>query len=325
LWRKIKEFFEMFTHRFALAVPVAFLLSACPAPPDTPEESDTADTDDDDGQVGETEPIVDPTNTTMTGPVPPGSETATDPETDTAESESSACNFICLPDGTIGDCNVWEQDCAVGQKCMPYANDGGNSWNSLTCVPIDADPGSPGDACTVEGSGVSGFDTCGTASMCWNVDPETGEGVCTAFCQGTEDNPVCDDPNTSCVIANDGVLILCLPDCDPLLQNCPDAEACYVGDNAFVCVPDASGPDMGAFGDPCEFTNACDPGLLCVGAAAVPGCVSAQCCSEFCDLAEADPDASCQGQGDGQQCVGLFDDGEAPPGTEDFGFCAIPS
>jgi hypothetical protein len=243
-----------------------------------------------------------------------------------SEDGSGGCQFICesTTDGPPPACDVWDQDCPEGEKCMPWANDGGNAWNSTICVPIGTEPGQPGDPCTVEGGGVSGYDSCDIASMCWDVIPETGEGVCIAFCQGSENNPVCDDPMTSCVIANDGVLVLCLPNCDPLLQDCPDGQACYVGDDAFVCVPDASGPDMGVYGDPCEFTNACDPGLLCVAAGAVPDCDSAQCCSEFCDLAAADPDSACQGQADGQQCLGIFPDGQAPPGTEDFGFCALP-
>lgn len=41
-------------------------------------------------------------------------------------------------------------------------------------------------------------------------------GVCTEFCQGTENNPIC-PPLTSCLIANGGSITLCLETCDPLL------------------------------------------------------------------------------------------------------------
>jgi hypothetical protein len=315
----------MVKHNIAFTVPVALLLVACPAPPGTAEESDSQSSDaDDEGEASDSETQVDPSGESMSTTAPPP-DTDSGSETGTGDEGTSGCGFICPPDTPPQTCDVWDQDCPMGQKCTPWANDGGNSWNSLQCVPIESEPGQPGDPCTVEGSGVSGYDTCDVSSMCWNVDVDTGEGVCAAFCQGSETQPVCDDPTTSCVIANDGVLTLCLPECDPLLQDCPDGQACYPGDAAFVCVPDASGPDLGAYGDPCAFTNACDPGLLCAGAAAVPGCTdSAQCCTEFCDLGEADPDGMCQGQADGQACLSLYEEGQAPPGSEDFGFCAIP-
>lgn len=312
--------------RTLLVVPAVLMIAACPAP-GSEEDSESAASpsdEDDEGQPAETDDSIDP-EPSGTGTVPDPDPPQTTGDTE-GETESDTCSFICEDDTPpIGDCDIWQQDCPSGEKCMPWANDGGTSWNSTICTPIGADPGQPGDPCVTEGGGVSGTDSCDQAAMCWDVDGETGEGVCVSMCQGSEGNPLCDDPTTSCVIANDGVLVLCLPACDPLLQDCSDGQACYVGDNAFVCVPDASGPDLGSFGDACEFTNACDPGLLCVSGGSVPGCLSGQCCSEFCDLNAPDPDASCTGVGDGQMCIGVFDEGEAPPGTEDFGFCAIPA
>ena len=255
---------------------------------------------------------------------PPETESDTD-DVDESDTDDD-CTFICDDDTPpIGECSVWDQDCPAGEKCMPWANDGGAAWNSTICTPVAGDPGQSGDECIVEGSGVSGIDTCDQSLICWNVDPETSIGQCLAMCTGSEQNPVCDDPSTACVIANDGVLILCLPQCDPLLQDCGDGQACYVSDDSFVCVPDASGPELGAYGDPCEFTNACDAGLLCAGAVAVPDCDSASCCTEFCDLGADEPDAMCSGQSDGQICISVFDEGSTPPGADDFGFCALPS
>jgi hypothetical protein len=161
---------------------------------------------------------------------------------DTTETGISS-GFITDPDGggVSIECSIWDQDCDEGEKCAPWANDGGSAWNATKCVPVDANPSQVGDSCTVEGSGVSGVDTCDVSSMCWDVDPETNEGTCIAFCSGSENAPVCDDPTTSCSIANEGVLTLCLPSCDPLSQDCPDGQACYPIDNSFVCAPDASG------------------------------------------------------------------------------------
>lgn len=104
-------------------------------------------------------------------------------------------------------------------------------------------------------------------------------------------------------------------DCDPLAQDCPEAEACYIIDGGGACAPDASGDDGGPL-DPCDFVNACDPGLQCVDAAAVPGCLGdAGCCTPFCDVdgADACPFGS---------CTPVFEPGEAPPGLESTGVCS---
>jgi hypothetical protein len=245
---------------------------------------------------------------------------------DEADTEDE-CTFLGCPVDTDdiggGECSLWDQDCGTGEKCMPWANDGGNAWNSSRCTPLDSAPGQPGDPCTVEGSGVTGIDSCATGSMCWNTD-EQNNGTCAPLCTGSEGAPLCDDITTTCIIANDGFLPLCLPACDPLSQNCLDGEACYPSENGFVCAPDASGPDLGAYGDACEFTNACDASLLCAGAGAVPGCESARCCTSYCDISEPEPGADCEGVAGGQECVSAFPEGMVLPGYEDVGFCAIP-
>ncbi|MBX7083628.1 MAG: ribulose phosphate epimerase [Nannocystaceae bacterium] len=258
----------------------------------------------------------DPTMTTA------GTDDTTSASASASASASDTAVFIVDPDGggVNNECDIWAQDCPRMEKCMPWANDGGNSWNATRCSPLDANPGQPGDTCTVEGSGVSGIDSCDLGSMCWNVDPETNMGVCVGFCMGTEAAPVCPDPDTGCSITNNGVLILCLPFCDPLLQDCSMTEACYPEPNGFFCSPDASG-EMGGFGDPCEFLNVCDPGLFCADAATVPDCNgSTGCCSEYCDI--SDPGATCMGQG--QECTMFYNEGEAPPGYENVGICIIP-
>ena len=234
--------------------------------------------------------------------------------------------FLQMPDGagTEVECDVWMQDCPEGEKCMPWANDGNNSWNATRCSPIDDNPGEVGDECTVEGNGVSGIDSCTEGSMCYYVDPETNIGTCVGFCQGSEESPMC-EPGFLCSISNDGVLILCRRECDPLLQDCMGSAACLPanGSDGFVCIIDASG-EMGAPGDPCEFLNACDPGLFCANPEAVPDCIgSGGCCSEFCDLTSADPDAECSQMG--QTCTPWFEEGTAPPDLEHVGACALPA
>jgi hypothetical protein len=233
--------------------------------------------------------------------------------------------FIMNPDGTgpSNECDLWAQDCPKGEKCMPWANDGGDSWNATRCSPIDGSAGQPGDTCTVEGSGVSGIDDCDIASMCWDVDGKTNMGICVGFCEGTEDAPFCSNPDEGCSISNDGTLILCLAYCDPLLQDCPEGSACYPEENGFFCSPDASGPDLGAIGDPCEYINVCDPGGWCANAESVPDCAGAiGCCSGYCDITDPDANATCLPVG--TECVSWYEEGTAPPGYEDVGVCVIP-
>jgi hypothetical protein len=220
-------------------------------------------------------------------------------------------------------CNVWTQDCPEGHKCMPWANDGSDSWSATKCVPVDPNPGQPGDPCTVEGGVASGVDSCDVGSMCWSVDPDTLAGTCLAFCTGSEASPSCDDPNTTCSISHSGALVLCLPSCDPFAQNCPAGEACYRVGNAFVCWP--AGANANGYGGPCESFIECEPGLFCADAARVPGCRrSPGCCSEFCDLTSEQGDSQCSGVGDGQQCVSWFEEDQAPEGYEALGGCVIP-
>jgi hypothetical protein len=290
--------------------------SATASASDTNGESSTA------GETG-----VDPSDS---GTDPTEAETGTDPSATDGPADTGndpTVGFIQDPDGggVSIECDLWSQDCAEGEKCMPWANDGGGAWNAARCSPLDPNPAQVGDECTVEGSGVSGIDNCDVGSMCWDVDPETNLGTCVAFCMGSEANPICEDPATNCVIANEGVLILCLPNCDPLLQDCAEGQACYPIDDAFACAPDVSGEE-GLYGDACQFLNVCDPGLFCANAEVVPDCAGAQgCCSPFCDLSDPDAGANCPGAAGGQDCVAWYEEGEAPPGFENVGACSIPA
>lgn len=298
---------------------------ACAAvEPDVDDGDAEASTGDDGTETGAAEATA--------GQEGPGPTSATEEgeSSEGGEEDSTGCSFIgcdetgdvCGSGGAACECDVWGQDCQEGEKCNPWANDGSNAWNATRCVPISENPGEPGDECEVEGTGVSGFDTCKEGAMCWDVDEE-GNGTCVAFCSGSEASPICEDPQTSCTIANDGVLILCLPTCDPLMSSCEEGSACYPSDDTFVCVFDSSG-EAGAYGDPCEFTNACDPGLYCAPAGGVPDCTTANCCTPFCDMSADDADTSCPGAAGGQQCVPWYEEGQVPPGFMDLGACLLP-
>ena len=122
---------------------------------------------------------------------------------------------------------------------------------------------------------------------------------------------------------------LCIPDCDPLLQDCPSfGYACYPNSNdRFTCVLDLSGED-GKVNDPCfldcDFDCLCNAGLMCATAAFVGmGCEAEDppgCCTPFCAL----PDGSCPDAD--QECVQYFDPEQLPVDDPklDIGVCGLP-
>ena len=254
-----------------------------------------------------------------------GTLDTTSGEDDVTDDEGAAF-YGGAPDGggTPLECDVWAQDCPKGEKCLPWANDGGTTWNATRCSPLDAMPGAPGDPCQVEGSATSGIDDCELGAMCWNVDPETNQGTCVAQCGGSEANPLCEDPATSCMIAYDGVVQVCLPACDPVAQDCGDPGlSCVPVDDVFVCVPDQSGKS-GQTGTGCTSFDGCDPGLYCAAPELVPNCVDVGCCTEFCDLTADDPDSQCTAAAEGAQCLEFYDD-NPPPNLQFIGVCVLPS
>ncbi|MCH9684783.1 MAG: ribulose phosphate epimerase [Deltaproteobacteria bacterium] len=250
------------------------------------------------------------------GPTP-GATTVPEMTTDGGSDPEPPSNFIENPDGgsDVYQCDVFEQDCKEGEKCLAWANDGGSTWNATRCSDLVDDPAQVGEACYVIGSAVSGSDSCDVGAMCWNVDPETLEGTCIGLCTGDPASPVCEDPNAQCSISCDGTLTLCMPTCDPLAQDCAGGDACYpMGVGYFTCAPDVSG-DLGAQGEPCEFINVCDPGLTCMSADVV-GCDEGYfgCCTAYCEVGAA----PC---GSGLECMPYFNAGNAPPGLENVGVC----
>lgn len=242
----------------------------------------------------------------------------------TGTTATSCPGFVCAPD--LGDpwdqdCSLWEQDCPPGGKCNS-ADKGSGTWDGSICVPLAPDPDQVGEPCTVEGDAQTGHDSCEKGAICWDVDVQN-EGVCVAMCKGSPDRPTCDEPGEFCMILNNGSLILCIPMCDPLMQDCPDGEVCVPnpGDtDVFICALDASG-DEGQVFDMCEFANVCDPGLMCASPSFAVECdpMVLGCCLPFCDTTAAN---SCPGAM--QECVPWYEMGQAPVGLGDVGICALP-
>ena len=221
-------------------------------------------------------------------------------------------------------CDPWAQDCIESEKCMPYEMDPVDTlvWDALGCFPLSANPKQPGDECTVIENGVSGMDDCAKGAMCMGVDEETLQGVCVAMCEGTAAAPGCADNSNTCIIANDGVLLVCLPQCDPLVQDCAEGEGCYEsGTGGFFCFSqDENSSGDAAYAEPCETLNYCNPGLMCAEASSVPDCTGDYCCTEFCDASGGAEQCA----GEGQECVPYFAVDAAPPGFTDVGVCAVP-
>lgn len=262
----------------------------------------------------------------------PGSSSTTDALSAGTSSSSSGefetgVIFLIEPDVPLAlECDPFAQDCPVGEKCNAWSNNGG-SWNATACFPLDPAPVGVGETCLVQGSGTSGIDNCELGAMCWDVDLRTNEGTCVDICLGTFEAYYCENPNEYCAQGGDGLITLCLPLCDPIEQDCPEGEACVGIQNAWTCAPDNSG-DMGAYGDSCEFINACDPGLVCLDSSTVPPGLpcegSAGCCTEVCDLTHALGDQQCAGAAEGQTCQPWYENGEAPTVLEHVGACALP-
>src|SRR5690606_38571371 len=127
--------------RSTSSICLALVLTACPSEATPGEE--TGSDDDSTGASATLTQGSSPTSTSMTtaGTDPttdPGTSTAAD-TADTADGDSTSMGFVGDPDvgGGGGECDVFAQDCPKGEKCMPWANDGGGSWNATTCSPVE--------------------------------------------------------------------------------------------------------------------------------------------------------------------------------------------
>lgn len=121
----------------------------------------------------------------------------------------------------------------------------------------------------------------------------------------------------------DSTLNLCIPSCEPLLQDClGTGDACYANDFYFICHQDTSGEE-GQANDPCGVLSDCDPGLQCtleafVGMGCAPG--SLACCTPFCQF----PGGACPNPD--QQCLQYLDPMQPLPDDPelDVGLCGVP-
>ncbi|HLT40322.1 MAG TPA: hypothetical protein VK034_28780 [Enhygromyxa sp.] len=238
-------------------------------------------------------------------------ETETDTDDGPDDTTLSTGSFYALPEDLSDslECDPIYQDCPEGEKCVPYASSGG-AWDANKCVPILGD-GEPGEPCTYNGA-FEATDDCDGSSMCWNVIEVDGEwvGTCIPFCAESWGDPQCPEGST-CLIANDSKVTVCVETCDPLAQDCPDGQGCHLAWGEFVCLSDLSDD-----GQSCDVLAQCPPGDECVSATLVPECDGTACCTPYCSL----DDPMCDPQ---TECVPVFD-ADPPPGYENVGLCLVP-
>ena len=221
-------------------------------------------------------------STTTGAPAPEREPASSDDGTTEAPS-----TFLGNPDlGELHQCDTFAQDCPAGYKCNAYASMGG-TWDAAKCFPVVEDPDEVGEPCSVEGNGASGIDTCEVGAMCWNVNLETNEGECIAYCTGDASNPLCDDPDTRC----GGLRSFpqCIEQCCPIEQDCEKpGYGCYWGSHSFHCMPNAAPESM--YADACEFLNVCPPGTFCANPEHALDCPAGAsgCCQPFCRLGSND-------------------------------------
>lgn len=295
--------------RFSLHCLASLLTLACTSPAEPVATSDT----------GATTPIN--TSTSSGSDAVPTTGTST---TDIGASSGSSSASTASDTGAPLACDTLLQDCPAGFKCSGVKPTLEGPYAGTACVPDNADGGSsPGSICI---NAADGSDTCGPASMC--VQFGSGEGACVPFCAGAVDAPTCSDAQQVCARTDtQWPLYLCVPPCDPLAYDCPDVG---VGSLAMVCAPATVGfgcllrGHIGGlpFAAPCINHRDCTAAAFCAPPDSVPGCTGpAGCCDVYCDTSDPAP---CPLAADGQTCVPFYAPGEAPPGLENVGACAVP-
>jgi hypothetical protein len=169
-------------------------------------------------------------------------------------------------------------DCPSGQKCSYVAD--GEFGPTDRCVELLGEK-LEGESCVQIGDS----DDCAAQRICWATDADGNGGICVGFC---DTGLTCELDGELCSVANGGLLPLCLPRCNPLVQDCIDGWGCYPDPGQrWVCDLDRSGA-AGAHGEACECINCCDPGLACMAGVTVDaeGCGgdgAAGCCAVVCN------------------------------------------
>lgn len=219
--------------------------------------------------------------------------------------------FVQAPDAPAQECDPGRQDCPEGQKCTPYAVLEDCCVDTTRCVPVTG-ARAAGEACTR----ADDTDDCARGLFCLTAQSGgAGPGTCVALCD-------VDDPGSCgadhCVQFNDGVLPLCRAACDPLMQTCPEGQACYavLTEQAFVCLTSSYAPGHGGAGEACATVSGCQAGLLCAPASELAACPGDLCCTPLCPIGSdlCAPPLACE----------QVYDVDAYPEYAGVGYCRVP-
>jgi hypothetical protein len=170
-----------------------------------------------------------------------------------------------------------------------------------------------GEPCVGDLPPVEAGDACAAGAFC-----PTEKGHCWALCGGPEGPEAC-PAGESCLVFNDGVLPLCTPTCDPLVQDCVDATCVrdWAEPAGFSCLPSWSGAVGPA--SPCVSDLECQSGALCMPAERFDVCAGTSCCAIVCDLFAMQPDVACSTAGVSPHCLQVSY--PPAPGYEHVGVC----
>lgn len=234
---------------------------------------------------------------------------------------SAGSSNTSASNGTTGDlgdeCSLVLQECPAQLKCVPFSTDG-VALDSTHCVPLMAQPDAPGEACKImSGYFYNQIDTCDAGSFCWFVDGDLVNGTCVAFCSIVDGLYFCGDPATHCSpMAQEELLNLCVPKCDPLKPECPPGGLCAAGNGAFEC-RQLLDPAVEVYGDPCNGLWDCSAGFVCTLDKDVAACAE-PCCTAYCDTGAPNscPSAPLE------ECVSIL--GEANVEWGHVGACVVP-
>ncbi len=274
------------------------------------------------GAGSETESTPDPSGGTTLSPGT-GNLDSSGSDVDPEESTGSTVD----PSG--GECDYFAQDCADGEKCVPWSALPDLVPDETRCCPVAMPTAQPGDLCQVEGYFGSCLDNCAEGSLCLDVDND-GEGTCQALCGGSPEQAECEGSDVECFVYFGGVP-LCFDTCDPLVQDCPSDRGCYPdaiaeGGTGFLCMPTIGDNTLG---DYCWLLAGCNPGMICAFPDLLPNCFGnagdSGCCTDLCDITES-PD-SCADIHPDLECVPWYHQGAPPPSTnlQNVGACVLPT
>lgn len=194
------------------------------------------------------------------------------------------------------------------------------------CFPLVEPPVDRGADCVSDPETCN--DPCDSFSFC---SPQIGADqgrVCVSACHSGDDYlPAIDGgcpADAFCVPPEPGTgdASLCWPKCNPLDSQCPQgAAACVqVSDHRMACLPYGYGTQE--LGQACGDMLACGEGTVCQAQADLgTSCASPSCCTELCDLTGGGDVCSTPEH----VCLPYHLPGDTPAGSENLGWCGLPS